>query len=205
MISETVYGKLTVIKSERRQHENRKGIGWLWWLCRCECGAEKWIEAKYVRAGYHKSCGCSRVTGIVNSQYRHGMSHTSIHNTWMSMKQRCFDVNCPAYSDYGGRGITVCERWMVFENFFEDVGSPPDGMTLDRFPNNDGNYEPGNVRWATKIEQGINRRNVHQVTIDGVTKTLREWCEQTGVKYNTAYQRIVKRKIDPREALKLSA
>ena len=91
---------------------------------------------------------------------RHGLSHTPEHRAWIAMRQRCNDPNYHAYADYGGRGIRVCERWDSFELFLEDVGHKPSpDLSLDRFPNNDGNYEPGNVRWATPVEQSQNRRS----------------------------------------------
>lgn len=93
------------------------------------------------------------------------------YRTWGSMINRCASTNDP---NYGGRGISVCERWKTFENFLADMGMKPEGMTLDRIDNN-GNYEPSNCRWATPIQQGNNRRNTYMVTAFGTTKSLREW------------------------------
>lgn len=95
---------------------------------------------------------------------QHGHSHTSTHppsatyNSWAGMLRRCTDPKATGYEDYGGRGIKVCERWRSFTAFLEDMGERPEGKTLDRFPDKDGNYEPGNCRWATVTEQNRNRR-----------------------------------------------
>ena len=130
-----------------------------------------------------------------------GGSRTKIHGIWATMLARCKNPNVPAYKDYGGRGIKVCERWHKFENFLADMGEPPEGRTIDRYPNNDGNYEPGNCRWATAEEQGYNKRDTVRVTANGENKTLLEWAQSSGMKLNTIRHRIYKLKWPPERAV----
>jgi hypothetical protein len=107
------------------------------------------------------------------------------------MKARCFNPNRPAFKDYGERGISVCERWLKFSNFYADMGEPEEGMTLERVKNEEG-YSPENCKWATAAEQGLNKRNNVLVTIDGETLVLSQWCERLGLKYATVLRRIHK-------------
>lgn len=118
------------------------------WLCQCDCGNKKNINARSLVTGGTRSCGCIRF---------HGKTYTPEWYSWISMIQRCNDPNYHAYKWYGGRGIKVCERWLKFKNFFADMGERPKGMTLDRV-NNDFGYFPINCRWATPSQQAKNRR-----------------------------------------------
>jgi len=120
---------------------------------------------------------------------RHGMHATPTWQAWKDMKARCFNTKLRNYHRYGGRGITVCERWLKFENFLEDMKVRPDGMTLEREDNN-GNYEPGNVVWASRFTQARNTRRNRYVTIDGVTKTIAEWAAQVGMNRSAIRHRL---------------
>lgn len=126
------------------------------------------------------------------TRIRHGHSQppTAIYRAWTAMKTRCNNKAAASWPDYGGRGIKVCERWMhSFENFLADMGEKPRGMTLDRI-NNDGNYEPGNCRWATASEQVTNRRATHLITYGGETMCLAFWARRFGVYESTLRRRI---------------
>ena len=120
---------------------------------------------------------------------RHGMTRTTVHNVWCGMRDRCFKPEGKDYQNYGGRGITVCERWLTFENFLEDMGIPPKGHSIDRI-DNDGNYEPGNCRWAPIVVQARNRRTNVLITAFGKTKTVAEWSEVCGLERKTLEYRI---------------
>jgi hypothetical protein len=127
---------------------------------------------------------------------------TGERNIWACMIQRCHNSRHPRFADYGGRGITVCERWRLsFEAFLEDVGlRPSKDHSLDRFPNNDGGYGPGNVRWATRREQQNNMRSNHRITALGETLTLAQWSRRTGIGFVTLYRRL-QRGMSPTEAV----
>ena len=128
----------------------------VFWNAVCDCGGTLITRGSLLRQGRTTSCGCKKV----GAHPKHGHAageRTRTYQTWMAMKARCLRANHPWWRCYGGRGITVCERWMKFENFLADMGLKPVGLTLDR-ENNDGNYEPGNCRWATQKQQIHNRR-----------------------------------------------
>lgn len=125
------------------------------------------------------------------SNYRHGWSKTRLYNVWNSMRARCENKNVAAYPDYGGRGITVCNRWMKFENFLADMGKPPHGMTLERRDNDKG-YCPDNCLWADRKAQGRNKRGIRTLCVKGIEKPLVVWAEEVGIDSKTIWQRLHK-------------
>jgi ribosomal protein L24E len=145
------FGSLRVLRDSGKRYG--KGNGHILWLCRCKCGRKKLIVGRSLRHGITKSCGhCSHI--------KHGMSSHPLYPIWSGIRRRCSNPKAQQYEDYGGRGIKMSIRWQGNNGvitFSKDVGKRPKGRSLDRI-NNDGNYEPGNVRWATAKEQAANRR-----------------------------------------------
>lgn len=151
------------------------------WICRCSCGKEWPVVARALTSGNTKSCGCWGRAQTTSSLTTHGKRHTPTYNVWRNMRQRCKPEHAKQYKYYAGRGIRVCERWLhSFENFLADMGEMPSPKhSLDRI-DNDGHYEPLNCRWATRIEQGANKRNNIVLTLDGDAKTIAEWTRERG-------------------------
>jgi len=128
------------------------------WLCRCDCGEQRLVRGDGLRKGISTSCGCVRREEFIKRNTKHGMTGTRAYICWQSLKQRCNNPNHRWYSEYGGRGIRVCSRWQTsFENFYADVGDPPEGMSIDRIYNH-GDYEKRNCKWATSSQQRRNQR-----------------------------------------------
>jgi hypothetical protein len=170
------------------------------WLFRCDCGSEKPIDKYHVVHLLVKSCTCKRPGLVSSSRPRHSREQKLLRKLWGQMHRRCTNTKDTRWSSYGGRGIRVCERWQNFENFVADMGPRPPGASLDRHPNNDGNYEPGNVRWATATEQSNNRRSNRKITHNGESLSLREWERRTGIPWASVEQALTTKTMSASEA-----
>ena len=163
------FGLLTVISL----HSIGKR-GCYYWNVSCKCGNTSVMSTERLVSGTRRSCGCIYTVSIK----KHGMKGSSTWNSWVSMKSRCLKEKDKDFKRYGGRGITVCDRWLRFDNFLDDMGVKPSSeYTIDRIYVN-GNYEPGNCRWATVHEQQHNRRDNRNFTINGESHCLAVWCRK---------------------------
>lgn len=173
------FGRLLVVKDS-----GFRMFGKVAWECRCDCGKMHIVLSPYLRSGDTKSCGC------LNGATTHGKSYSKVYLAWSNMMSRCYNETASRHHLYKAKGITVCERWHTFENFYEDMRDPPsDNHTLDRI-DNAGNYEMSNCRWATQRVQGNNRDTNRFVTYLGRTQTIAEWGRELGIPRNIVYKRI---------------
>jgi hypothetical protein len=157
------------------------------WRCRCACGTVGEVSTEQMNRGRRKSCGCHRKLTPEGMEY-------ADRKVWLSMINRCTSEKCKYYKNYGGRGITICNRWLnSYDNFLADMGRrPSEKYSLDRVDNDKG-YSPENCRWATKKEQSRNRRVNHLITHNGRTQTIAAWAEELGVPDTTLHSRLKKR------------
>lgn len=191
------YNRLTIISFEEpRIYANKNGYFKKATIvkCLCECGNIWKGLLTSVINNKTKSCGCfSKEIACKNGKNntKHNLVKSSEYKTWRAIKARCLNPKNPAFHNYGGRGITICDRWLnSFENFLEDMGRKPSkNHSIDRI-NNNGNYELSNCKWSSKKEQSNNQRINKIVTYNEKTQTLRQWSEELKIDYNTLFSRI---------------
>lgn len=183
------YGLLTILENHHPKDEV---------VCKCDCGNIKIARASNVYYGGTRSCG--RIHNPGNT--KHGYRGKRLYTIWKGMRERCNTPTCSIYHNYGGRGIKICDEWndfSVFKKWALENGYN-DNLTIDRIDVN-GNYEPTNCKWSTPKEQANNRRSSHYLTIDGITHTISEWSEISGIKASTIQARINVYKWDAKDAV----
>lgn len=195
-----IFGRLTVVYPITK--DGRKV-----WVCRCQCGKDKTVRASELTQGKTQSCGCLRSECTSQRRTTHGCSDKNKkimeYRTWDAMKDRCINTKSKAYSEYGGRGIVICDHWRDhFDNFLQDMGKKPTkNHSIDR-KNNDGHYScghcdqcasngwPANCRWATRSEQSSNRRNNRVLEFNGRSQIMVRWAEELSIGIGTLYGRL---------------
>lgn len=184
------FGRLVVI-----EYKNYKNT-----YVECDCGNQKRVCAGSLSRGLTTSCGCVRREMLGSRNRTHGMTGLREYSIWKNIKSRCFNKSNPRYERWGGRGITMCERWALsFTDFLADMGSCPEKFSIDRI-NNDGNYEPGNCRWASPQEQANNTRRNIIVEHEGRRQNVSQWARELGLKPVNVHHRIF-RGVAPHKAL----
>lgn len=166
---------ITLIKKDNTSQE--------FYICECKCGNIVTVSRNKLVSGNTKSCGCYQRYRAKTDNTVHGLYGTRLHRIYYGIKQRCYNQNNPEYKNYGGRGISMCEEWLSnFMNFYNWAleNDYSDELTIDRI-NNDGNYEPGNCRWATRKQQSFNRSDNRYIECNGKIQTLVEWERETGI------------------------
>jgi hypothetical protein len=185
------FSRLTVISFD---HTDKHGFAI--WLCECECEKQtkSLVAGVSLRKGHTKSCGCLKEEISRIKSTKHGKSRSRLYNIYIDIYKRCCIPENKFYKDYGGRGIRICDEWSGengLDNFYKwsmENGYTKE-LTIDRIDVN-GNYEPKNCRWATRKEQQNNKRNTIYVTINGTTKAIADWAEESGIRRGIIYGRI---------------
>lgn len=190
-----VFGKLTVIE-RAEDYVSPRGQRKTQWLCECSCAEHNKVvvSGNHLRSGRSTSCGCFSKEYTTTRNTTHGDTKTRLYNIWSGMKKRCYNVNDPKYNNYGGRGIIICDEWkddfVKFKSWAFDNGYQ-DGLTIDRI-NNDGNYEPSNCKWSNFVEQNNNRRSNKNITFNGETHNLKQWCNKLSLPYSPIQLRLAR-------------
>ena len=176
------FGMLTA-SSQTRAKSGRRA-----WVCRCECGGTTTVTTDHLKSGHTKSCGClfikARMAPASHGHSTNGVSPT--YRSWAGMLGRCRNKSNKVY---GGRGVSVCDRWRSFESFLGDMGECPSGMSIDRL-NNDLGYSPENCKWSNRLDQSSNRRTTRWYEAMGKRLPIADWCRELGLNYSMVYGRL---------------
>lgn len=184
------FGRLTVVKFDHKKKKNDNRHYYNYYLCRCDCGNLKIVERAKLIYLHTQSCGCLHKEKF--KTYKHGLSYHRLHRIWDKMKYRCYNPKCPRYSDYGGRGIIICDTWKNNFKAFYDwavLNGYKENLTIDRI-NVNGNYEPSNCRWVSQKVQSRNTRKNHYITYKGQTYCLSDWANKYNILPDTLWMRI---------------
>lgn len=182
LVGET-FGRLTVLSRAESQGMRT------FWNCRCDCGNVLSVSGNLLKRGHTKSCGCLASELFKTRSTTHGKSGTREFRIWSAMHTRCKNKNSTGYANYGGRGISVCERWASFDNFYSDMGESPPNFSIER-KNTNGNYEPGNCIWADKTTQARNTRANRIIEFNGNSRCLIEWANDLEIDQSSLRERL---------------
>lgn len=188
-----IFSRLRVIRETEKMNGRRM------WECVCECGNFASVDHRALKSGNTTSCGCFRRESSTKQKTVHGCAgrgtKSRLYKVWSGIVARCKIPSATGYKNYGGRGIGVCKRWLEFENFLADMGDPQAGMTIERIDNN-GDYELGNCRWATRLEQGSNKRNNRMIDHEGISMTIANWSRRLGISHSTLIESLSKHPLE---------
>lgn len=185
-ITGKTFNRLTVIEYVGKRGKYRQS----YWIAKCECGTVKEYNSGAMVYGSVKSCGCLKREKTIARNTKHGLRHHPLYPTWNNMMNRCSSPNCAEWHNYGGRGITVCERWKSFENFAADMGPKPSAAHSIERREVDGNYNPDNCFWGTLAQQANNKRSNRRISFDGQDLTVSEWAKKLGVSHEMIRGRL---------------
>lgn len=193
-----VFGRLIIIDISINKETNKRDLKKC--ICKCVCGNIKTVHFGNLKSGNTLSCGCFQKENTSKIHTKHGLSNDPTYTSWRGMVERCNNPKNSKYSYYGGKGIKIDSRWLIFKNFYEDMGiRPSKNHTIDRIDCNKDYYKE-NCRWATRKEQTENRSSTYRIKYKNKTKTLSEWADILKIKYGTLRDRIEKLKWSIEEA-----